>query len=693
MLQRRTHVWFYLSVFAVWGCAESTTPSARRQDEGEPATQPPPRISPAVLEPQALQQPVPLWENATATGVIDAATASSSGHVVIDLGEAWTPYLFTEGTTVDGQALVNSYRDTFLRLARGDFPDDYHGKRAREDKYLELYGIMPTLRLLRDRMHAVAQLECVETLDLAPLDELERVSLETSASSSAPRNERRGPASQRLVRRAVQAAQRRLRCEGFLPAAARDAPGVLDANTRKALMEFERRHRIYGWGNLSGETLAMLRVAPREAELRSVVRVVTERAVHAAGVIEDGSTQLLADGSPRTFVGLNGKQPVPNLIAELQQRVVSAFGLQTPESALAWLDSLGDLPADEHHFAAFRGPTQPEYYSSGMDLRVQIDRGDVWYDFPYDEHGRKLPQPVERRPELTVSVRYMGQSIPLARYGTTIGGWRSKQFGDAMMWKYQESPVGKRVWSEIVAAPVWMPPDTTPIKALLKPKPNAKASEAPYEVNYYTTGPGYASAFGLVAAYHNRFVERRGGAIEVGYDEGIRTHGSVDYMSIMRRESNGCHRMHNHIALRLMSWLLAHRPHVRKGQEPLAFKRTLEYEAQLYPLQLDHGGYVFELDPPLEVEVLEGRIRGRLDAPIAFEIPKFDEAAGAYLTAEGKAVALRGRELVEVGLPSPAPGQANAADVAPSELINTVEYRPSAPGPSFDPSLLAKPKS
>jgi hypothetical protein len=456
-------------------------------------------------------------------------------------------------------------------------------------------------------------------------------------------------------------------------------------------MAFERRHRIYGWGNVSGETLAMLRVPPREAELRSVVRVLTERAVHAAGVIEDGSTQLLPDGRPRTFVGLAGEQPVPNLIADVQERVVAAFGLQTPESALAWLDSLGDLPATEHRFVAFRGPPQPEYYSSGMDLRVQIDRGDVWYDFPYDEQGRKRPQPVERRPELTVSVRYMGQTIPLARYGTTIGGWRSKQFGDAMMWKYQESPVGKRVWTEIVAAPVWMPPDTTPIKALLKPKPKAKPLEPPYEVNYYTTGPGYASAFGLVAAYHNRFVDRRDGARQVGYDEGIRTHGSVDYMSIMRRESNGCHRMHNHIALRLMSWLLAHRPHVRKGQEPLAFKRTLEYEEQVYQLELGNGGYVFELDPPLEVEVLEGRIRGELDAPLTFEIPKFDEAAGAYLTAEGKAVALRGRELVEVALPLQAPAQVTAP-VTSSAPINTVEYRPSAPpGPSIDPGALARP--
>ena len=33
--------------------------------------------------------------------------------------------------------------------ARGEFPRDHHGDRARDDKYLELFGIMPTLGLLR----------------------------------------------------------------------------------------------------------------------------------------------------------------------------------------------------------------------------------------------------------------------------------------------------------------------------------------------------------------------------------------------------------------------------------------------------------------------------------------------------------------------------------------------------------------
>ena len=30
------------------------------------------------------------------------------------------------------------------------------------------------------------------------------------------------------------------------------------------------------------------------------------------------------------------------------------------------------------------------------------------------------------------------------------------------MWKYKDSPVGPGVWQQIVAAPVWLPPESTP---------------------------------------------------------------------------------------------------------------------------------------------------------------------------------------------------------------------------------------
>ena len=73
-----------------------------------------------------------------------------------------------------------------------------------------------------------------------------------------------------------------------------------------------------------------------------MIRVLTERAAHAAEVIEDGSTSLLRDDEPRTYETEDGKElQIPNLEAALRERVIMAFGLQTAESTYAWLDSLG----------------------------------------------------------------------------------------------------------------------------------------------------------------------------------------------------------------------------------------------------------------------------------------------------------------------------------------------------------------
>ena len=280
--------------------------------------------------------------------------------------------------------------------------------------------------------------------------------------------------------------------------------------------------------------------------------------MHAAQVIEDGSTSFKRDETPRTYTDENGvTHQIPNFEAELRERVIESFGLQTPDSTYAWLQSLGEIPA--HERVAVVGIELPPYYSDAMDLKVEIDRGDVWFEFPFDEEGRKRSQPVARRPRLTVFVNYNDQKIPLARFGTTVGGWRGEFIEGNVMLKYKGSPVGKRVWSRISAAPIWVPPESTPPRVMLTKR--KKRGQEYYEVNYHTTGPSYASAYGLVAAYHRKYYRGADGELKIGGDEGIRTHGSVDYMSIMRRHSHGCHRMHNHIAVRLMSFVLEHRPH------------------------------------------------------------------------------------------------------------------------------------
>jgi hypothetical protein len=124
-------------------------------------------------------------------------------------------------------------------------------------------------------------------------------------------------------------------------------------------------------------------------------------------------------------------------------------------------------------------------------------------------------------------------------------------------------------------------------------------------------------------------------------------------MSIMRRHSHGCHRLHNHIAVRLMSFVLTHRPHKRMGNQRLSYKKALVYKDETYEMDIKQGGYVFVLDQPIKIDVLEGRVRGDVKRPIDFLVPKWNPDAGAYMTVDGGAVQVQGDQLVEVPLPPP----------------------------------------
>lgn len=649
------------------------------KDEPAPTPVPTPTPAPAAeTTPTAPAQPLPelhdpvdVWEDGHVVRTLEAHQAEAEGYFVLDLGDDWVPYILSENDGPDEPRVPNPYRPTYLALARGEYPDDHHGARAREDKYLELYGIPPTISLLRTRMERTAGLACREEVDLDTLRSFQGF-IAYEDTSRAQANARRYEAAERAVQRflaqqgktdaaeldtstftpadrnlvrdyvqlgptyrALVAVQHRLDCEGYFEGKGRRVRGGLDWATHEALAEFERRHRVFGWGFVGRDTLEELRTAPMELERGDVVRVLTERALHAASVIEDGSMSRLPDGRPNTFVGMDGRtHEVPNLEREIREHLVKALGLSTPEATLAFLRGLGDI--GPRKLVAVRGIRYPEYYSPDMDFSVEIDRGDVWYEFPYDELGAERAQPVSERPRLTLYVTYRDQKIPLARFGTTIGGWRTESVGDVIMWKYKESPPGPVIWERIVAAPVWLPPDSAPPRSLLT-RGGGRGRDK-WRVNVHETGPSYASAYGLVAAYHRPFVRDEQGNMVARGDEGIRTHGSVDYMSIMRRHSHGCHRLHNHIAVRMMSFILRHRPHTRQGADDVHYRRVIPMDGFTYELAVDQGGYAFGLARPIVVTVLPGRILGEQTAPIPQALPRFDPVLGGYVVPDGGAV-------------------------------------------------------
>jgi len=167
------------------------------------------------------------------------------------------------------------------------------------------------------------------------------------------------------------------------------------------------------------------------------------------------------------------------------------------------------------------------------------------------------------------------------------------------------------------AAPVWIPPASTPPASLLK----SERVDGKWitRVNTEEIGPSYASAYGLVAAIHVRSRDEAGRPI--WQDNGIRSHGSMDYMSIQRSFSHGCHRLHNHLAIRLFSFVLHHRAHERLGQTKLRYHKRFTVNKRDFGVILDTRGYQFSLNRPIPVMVEPGRILGKLQEPYKGYLP------------------------------------------------------------------------
>jgi hypothetical protein len=520
----------------------------------------------------------------------------------------------------------------------------------REPNFLEPYGIPPTLLVLQKRIDEDRGRTCYADLDLAGLAGFDgTATFQSREQAHREYNEAMGDAAwvdkqigkakeapgaptrdrdewlkliaaqdpkaavriERARRgqvrlRAIRAAQARLSCEGLL---GKHVEGQFDLATNEALAAWERKNDIFGWGFLSGETLAALQRSPLDLHFDTFRRILMEHVADAAGIIEDGSVS--GGEKPATYRDAAGvEHPVPNLIADYTDALMAALGIHTPADALKVIETFRSQGMKWLH-VAFSPPKLPPYYSNKMDLSVEIDRGDVWYDFPFDEDGKPIAQQRVNFPGLTLYVKWNKQKIPLCRWRTTLGSWRSEMGPNGKVYfKYKNSDVGPRVWKDIVAGPVWIPPEGTPAKDLLTRKTWDRDLGAEAVVNTDVMGPGYQSAYGLVMAIHHL---KRGKSF---YDNQIRTHGSVDYTSIARRYSHGCHRLVNSRAVRLFDFILRHRAFRRVGNQPIVLRRHFEYEGRTYHYALNTRGYYYELDPAVPVMVTEGRIMGKVKKPI-----------------------------------------------------------------------------
>ena len=581
---------------------------------------------------------------------VDAEAAARSGYTIIDFSDDWTPFIFAEQSGPDGIVMHNRYRRVFLGLANDTLDEDGEPLPAGEKNYLELYGIPPSFGVLRARFLANEQQTCHATINQEKLEEVETIAyvapekMKSEAERTARLHRELEDArkknsaatlaelaqketsfalkvkayERRVAEKAAMAeVEKRLACEGVFKHGGKHATGVYDDAMRLAVRRFQQKNMIYEANYLRSKTMDALALPPLANDYQAFMRVLRERVVSAAGVVEDGSVESKA-GAP-TYTGKSGK-PVAlrNLVDELTKSAAEQLGLSTQEGALAFFKH--HPAADFRRLrAAVKLPTLPEYYAPDMDLSIVIDRGDVWYDLPWDASGVRHPQPRKHYPSFHLYLKYNNQRILLARWRTTVGGWRAEQATDGYEYfRYKGSDVGPRVIRNIVAGPVWIAPESTPIRSLLKMKDVAGSWQR--VVNYDELGPGYLSAYGLVAGY---FVQP-GKNGKADWDNGIRAHGSSDYLSIYSSEgySHGCHRLPNHLAIRLYSFILRHRPMRILGDQGMGFARQFLASDDVFEIRLPSRGYSYQLEPPLPVEVLEGDIKGTLKTPVLTYVPK-----------------------------------------------------------------------
>ncbi|HEY2732700.1 MAG TPA: hypothetical protein VGI70_01885, partial [Polyangiales bacterium] len=550
----------------------------------------------------------------------------------------WTPSIFADETTPEGVPLPNRYRRVLIGLQNDQLDADGEPLAPGEKNYLELYGVFPSWSVLRARMLADSTHECsdqesaeqlaaVETVSYVAPEEVHRDELKIARMNKeleaarikakvatlqelAEVSPQLAPKVALVLKRpaekiALAAVEKRLTCEGLLTPKSKHKRGLYDEAMRLAVRTFQQKHMIYEQNYLRRKTVDALARPLVDNDYDAVVRSLRERVVSAAGVIEDGTSGTK-------------QQPGKNLVEDYTNLAVQQLGLVDAKSALAFFQR---HPSEDFQTlrVAVKLPPRPEYYQSHMDLSIVVDRGDVWYDLPFDSKGNFSPHSRKRYPSLTLYTNYNGQKITLARWRTTIGGWRAEQASDGYeYYRYKASDVGPRVIRQVVSGPVWIPPTSTPIRSLVKPK----IVNGHYEnvVNYDELGAGYLSAYGLVAGYF--VIPGQNGRSD--FDNGVRAHGSSDYLSIYSPNgfSHGCHRLPNHIAIRLYSFILRHRNKQVAGDQPLNFQRQFLQNEKVYDIRIPSRGFAYYLDPPLPVNVLEGDIKGAVKKPIIGYIPK-----------------------------------------------------------------------
>ncbi|HEU0033045.1 MAG TPA: L,D-transpeptidase family protein [Kofleriaceae bacterium] len=571
-------------------------------------------------------------------GLVCAAEVRAPG-VVVDLRDSWTPRLFAP--SADG--IVPEFRAVYLALAA---ERDTDGKQLEPtDALAELYGVVPSLAIVRARLADDKRHACHAQIDSAPIKKIARAygqdhgpqvramewdrqalvtqlekervkrKLPDVASLATVGDPKLAQALRRLEflegqHAGIIALQKHLVCEGLL--SEKDTDGMVTWKTGVALELFQRRNFLLPNNRMDRETVQAILTDSRELDYRFALRVLRERVVDATNLIEDGTAgdgpkpilgRMLDPAAMRAARGHETPLPnaAPDLVSAATEAAAKQLGWTGPGETLAFLTRHpGGLQV------SIELPPAPAYHGKHMDLSAEIDRGDVYYD------PRPIGRIVERRPNLVVYANDNGTKRALVRWPTTIGGWADVRMPSGyVVQKWKESDVGPRVWKTIYAAPTWLPPPTTPDRDLVRNLYNGH-----WDLKRSILGPGPHAAYGMVLIEHLNpvKVKRNGVTVEEFWDNGIGTHGSASVTSIVNGTSHGCHRLYNQLAVRLANFLLEHRDHEVKGQQKEVYRRTVRHKG-VFQAKIDTRGFLYELTPPVPVNVLKGNIRSQRNVP------------------------------------------------------------------------------
>ena len=591
------------------------------------------RQAPPVVE-TACDEPAIVVEAGREHGTVCPADATARGLTIVDVRDAWTPTLFAPGA--DGQA--PSFRARYLAMASEH--DEHGAPLTGEDALGELYGVLPSLAIVRARLADEPRHQCNDAVVSDAIATLERPYSQDHKDIVAAQDRMRVYLEAQLERERAKrglpdldalaqvpgvaatyarwhplaelhaglvAAQKHYVCEGFLREA--DADGSMTWRTGNATELFQRRNFLMPNERLDEETREALRLDSRELDFRLALRVLRERVIDATGLIEDGTAgtgpvpildRMLDPAAMRAARG--GEKPLrdaaPDLVSAMTEAAAQQIGWLGPAETRAFLTR---HPGGVRVAVAL--PPPPAYHSATMDLRAEIDRGDVWYDeVPIERH-------IAHRPTLILYVNDQGTRRPLIRWPTTIGGWADQRTSEGLVRRWKESEVGPRVWRDLYAAPTWLAPKTTPDRDLVKNLYNGH-----WALKKEVLGPGPHAAYGMMLLVHHQVVVRKGFPDRLD-DNGIGTHGSASVTSIVNGTSHGCHRLYNQLALRLADFLLRHREHVVRGEQPALYKRVVFYRDEKFVADVRTRGFLYEMTPPVPINVLPGNIRSDRKIP------------------------------------------------------------------------------